>query len=306
MERPRLILHAGLHKTGTSAIQTFAHAHAHALWERGLWYPTYAPIRDLDLVSHNRLAHSIARTRKRSLLDEEELGALTEHWRTHAEGRDILVSAEALCRHTVPMEAEDWAQGRDRYVERVARVLADFDVQPLLVLRRQNDLAHSSYIENIEKAKRRGKMSFADFRADLARHHLRYEENLGRFERCFGDTRVLIYEDLRRDGSLCRAFFGALGIDPSGLAEPGRINSSLSVREARIKKRFLPFVFSRRHNATANRLARSGLLARLTRDHTEHGFWASAEERARFQSGYAAENERIRARFLPERATLFA
>lgn len=305
MNRPRLILHAGLHKTGTSAIQKFAHTNADALRERGLWYPSYAPVRDLDLASHNRLAHSIARTRKRALLSEDELAALTAYWRAHAEGCSILVSAEALCRHTVPMEAEDWAQGRDAYLERVARVLADFDVQPLLVLRRQDDFAHSSYIENIEKGRRRGQLSFAAFRDDLTRHHLRYEDNLDRFEHYFGDTRVLIYEDLRRDNSLCRTFFGALGIDTAGLAEPGWINRSLSVREARIKRRLLPFVFSRRHNATANRIARSGLLARLTADDAPHGFWQSADERSCFQAGYAEENERIRARFLPERATLF-
>jgi hypothetical protein len=308
VSRPRLLLHAGLHKTGTTAIQAFAAGNRAALESRGARYPTFEPVGPANNESHNRLAHSIARTGKSGSFDDKQVRRLLEHWRAQCADARLVVSAEALSRHIDPAGGADWKAQRLAYLERVADVLADFDVEVVVVLRRQAEFVHSAYLENIMKASRRGSWSFARFRDYLAERHLRYEDNLDVFSQAFGDVRVLVYDDLLQSGAFCAAFFEAFGFRVEGLKEPGRIRRSLSARQARIKRALLPVIFTRGQNRRINTFLRKPGITRLADrvlDDRGIGLWESVAARDEWQCRYDDENERIRARFRPERASLF-
>lgn len=308
MSGPRLLLHAGLHKTGTTAIQAFAAGNRDALEACGAWYPTFEPVGPVDNESHNRLAHSIAGTGKSGSFGDAEVHRLLKHWRDECGESRLVISAEALSRHVDPAGGSDWKSQRKAYLDRVASALADFEVEVVLVLRPQAEFVHSAYLENVMKASRRGSWSFARFREYLAERHLRYEDNLDAFDRAFGNVRVLVYDDLVQSGAFCSAFFEALGFTVEGLKEPGRIRRSLSARQARIKRALLPIIFTRGQNRWINAVLRKPAVTSLADrvlDDCGTGLWESSSVHREWQRRYEDENERIRARFRPDRATLF-
>ena len=308
MSRPRLLLHAGFHKTGTTAIQEFAAGNREALQSLGICYPAFKPSGVAKNQSHNRLAHSLARTGKSGALDDVEVRRLLKWWRILCGEYRLFVSAEALSRHVDPVGGADWKRQRIAYLQRSGRFLADFEVEPILVLRRQADFVHSVYFENIMKASRRGFWPFARFRDYLAERHLRFEDNIDAFVEVFGNVRVLIYEDLACSDAFCARFFEDLGVDVHGLVEPGRVRASLSPGQARIKRTLLPVIFTPAQSRWINAALRNPRIKRLAErilDDGGTGMWEGVSSRNDWQRRYEQENERIRARFLPERAALF-
>ena len=81
----RLLLHVGTHKTGTTAIQTFAMRHRAALLERGLLFPTLEPDLPQHSLPHHVLAHTVAG--QRTNLDMNRIPDLVARWHEAAEAR---------------------------------------------------------------------------------------------------------------------------------------------------------------------------------------------------------------------------
>ena len=153
----RLILHAGSHKTGTTAIQTFAMSNRAALAERGWIYPGLAPFAD----DGKHAAHPVrARARPssaKSCSRHATRGGCRAAGRAQAKaaGVDVFVSAEPLYRHVLPRKGpRDWLSGRRAYLGRLAKVLAPFEVEPVLVFRRPDDFVRALYQENVFKKDR--------------------------------------------------------------------------------------------------------------------------------------------------------
>lgn len=194
-------------------------------------------------------------------------------------------------------------------MQRVTSALCDFDVEIVLVLRRQDEFVHSPYIENIMKATPISFLSFPQFREEFEQRSLRFEDNLNVFLEVFGRMHVMLYDELRSDGRLCANFMRRISFDVDDLPEPGMVRESLTVGQARLKRALLPLVISRRVNNGINTLVRSSMLARMTErleSDSATGFWKSVRARRKWQQRYDAENERIRERFFPGRAELFA
>jgi len=308
MTRARLLLHAGLHKTGTTAIQAFASRNRGELRRRGVWYPGYEPVRSVDHQSHNRLAHSFAQTGKRGLLSAQEIESLVDYWQTQGSDETILISAEAFSRHVLTDEHNDWLSQRVMYLRHVAESLNAFEVDAVLVLRRQDEYVHSTYLEHVMKGTKEGALSFEEFRQRLGDLHLQYEKNLMAFESCFDRIHVMLYEDLRRDPRFCANFFSGIGFDVSDLQEPGIVRKSLSPAQANVKKSVRWMAVSKGMNRGLNASLRSGVgewLAHRLGKAGDAGLWKSDAERRQWQDRYAEENERIRRRFFPEREVLF-
>jgi len=308
MSRPRLILHAGLHKTGTTALQQFAARNRERLRERGLWYPTYEPVRRGPCGAHNLLAHSFACTRKSAKFSSGEIKQLVGYWHGHIGNDSLFLSAEALCRHVIPDAGPDWVEQRLRYLERVASAFSDFDVEVVFVLRRQDQFVHSAYLENIMKATRLASLSFPEFRKVFEQGNLRYEDNLNVFVRVFDRVHVMLYEDLQTDGHLCANFLRNLGFDADDLPEPGKIRESFTIDQARVKRVLLPIVVSRGVNNRVNALLRTSMVSRLSERLLRNAgidFWEDDLVRRQWQQVYEKENERIRHRFFPGNSTLF-
>lgn len=310
MSPPKLWLHAGAHKTGTTAIQQFAAANRATLLGSGLWYPDFQPVRDDAPTSHNPLAHSLAQPGGSRGLSAVQIRELVDYWREKAGNRSLLVSAEAFCRHLDPEGGKEWLEQRKAYLKRLAAVFADFDVEVIFALRRQDRWAHSVYLENIMKGSDRAKMSFPEFRKFLEKRHLRFEDNIAVFEESFGPVRVLTYEGLSQDGNLFSNFFAELGLkNLKNLVDPGLVRPSLSIRQARMKKLLVPVIVSRSQNRRLNRVLGWQPLIKASKwlwGEPENGFWESENVRREWLEKFEAENERLRLNHFPNRLDLFS
>ena len=310
--KPKLILHAGTHKTGTTAIQAFAARHRDALAARGVLYPDLAPLGRVHRYPQHVFAHALAD--KDAALTADGAARLAGLWAEAAarDGRTVLISAEPLYRHRLRAAAggqdAGWRASRGRYLDRLAAALAPFEVEVVLVFRRPDDYARSLFQENARLTSRRAWDSFPAFRAHAEGGSLRYAQNAELFAERFGRVRGLIYEDLPRGDGFCPAFFAALGLDVGGLAPVGVVRESLDPAETLVKLALDRRFGGAKRNVALRKFVKSPAVAALLAERLgpgPFGFWESAEARAAFLATHAAEMEQLRTQFFPDRATLF-
>lgn len=297
---PRLILHAGWHKTATSAIQAFARTNRDELRRRDIWYP------DLGAgQSHHRFAHAVANATKHMTVEEARGRAGQWAQAAAASGETVFLSAEAICRH-VDQSTGEWLERRRGYLQRLAAVLAGFDISVVLVVRRQDDFIKSLFQEFVMKGRKVGALPFPEFR-DRFRNRTRFLENLAVFEEVFSKVTVLVYEDLPKNDGFCGKFFEAIGVDAGGLNPVGVVRKSLSPGETVVKQFFNP-IKSAAHNREVLDWLRGEQVQQLLGkyyDGENLDVWESLEARTRFLAGFDAENEALRARYFPGRERLF-
>lgn len=296
-----IILHFGVHKTGTTAVQRFAQTHRQALRGRGLWYPSYTLVGHSDRLNYNDFAHAVAGERNRIMSPANAGRFLDEIRKGKRPGETVLISAEALSRHVCGSSPDYWER-RDKFLETLRALFSDADdVTALVILRRQDSMAKSLYNEHLTVGVQT--LSFSDLiSGDRDRFdYLRHVEVLGRH---FSSVRVDTYEHLR-EGDLVANFFGLLGIDVSNLAmnEPVRVSLPLELVEFKrmmnalgLKKREFREIREQLEKVASADVAD----LRLDLD------WLAFDQSAEFARSFADDNERVRLRFAPHRpAPLF-
>lgn len=220
-EAPRLLLHVGVHKTGTTAIQSALAALRPDLAGRGIAYPDLRPVTGGSVRDHNALAHAIA---------HEGLRAGLRRWRLRrallaARGRArTVLSAEAIARHTLGRpdraDPDSWFAAHDAYLARLARFLRNFEVQALCYLRQPETAVVSMFKENVVRGMGDGRLEFPDFlRAKAARFD--YPRVIRSFTYAFTRLEVLSYEAETKTGLLTGvlARCGAPDLAPPDLPE---------------------------------------------------------------------------------------
>lgn len=315
--KPKLVLHAGAQKTGTTAIQAFAARHRAALARRGVLYPDLTPIGVEHAFPHHRFAHALAGRKGLAPADATRVAGL---WAEAAarSGATVLLSAEPLYRYGLRETgggeddaragARGWRTARARYLDRLAAALAPFEVETVLVFRRPDDYVRSLYQENVMRASRPKWPDFAAFRAHALGGALRYAENAGLFAERFARLTCRVYEDLPPGPGFAAAFFAAIGLDAAGLAPVGVVRASLSPAETEAKRVLNAAAFDPGLNGRLVKWLKSPEAAALTARHLgpgPFGLWESGDVRAAFLEAAAPEMERLRAERFPGRATLF-
>jgi hypothetical protein len=305
-EKPRLFLHAGTHKTGTTAIQAFAAKNRNILKKQGLLYPLYDN-KPKPNDSHLALFHAIAGQKNRRV-KPDAVPAIVDSWARQARHGNaaIFLSAEAVWRHKLNDDSSPgWYEQRRQFLERVSEVFSDFDIQIVIVLRDQDSFVGSYYREHINKNTKLTRMGFAEFCAKEQTNVLRYQNNIELFEQCFDDVTVALYPVLTKDNSLISNFFNLMEIHTKGAQSVGRVRQSLSIPQA-IVKRYLCTHYGL-SSEQADRALRdeklSDVLIRTLGDC--QSFWPSEAERQQFISSFAEDNAWIRERFFPARSQLF-
>lgn len=304
----RLILHAGTHKTGTTAIQTFAAKNREALRSRGLLYPDYSPKKIPLRNGQHQFAHSLAEA-PMARMTPEEVCEMVQHWSSSAaqQGTDLFVSVEALYRYQVGEGST--SQKRRSFLSRVADVLGGFDVEAVLVFRRPDNFIRSLYQELItNQTPRPALSSFIEWANDPSQFRLRYYENACIFRELFPNMRVLVYEDLLQGAGIYENFFSEIGVDISGIPTPGRIRESVSIPQAMVRnyandflhdkdaiKKFMKWLQS----SEIESLVMSALGGR------RFDLWQSHHERRMFLDSRDEDLESLRKNFFPERQILF-
>jgi hypothetical protein len=304
----KVILHAGFHKTGTTAIQEFARKNRRALRAAGIYYPAYPEWARTEATEHHEFAHAIA-GRSQVFDDEWSLRRLVAEWLVAA-GPDekILISAEAMSRHLGRDRDTSWGERRREYVRSLARLFAGHDAEIVAVLRRQDDFVRSLYFEHIRRALPRGRLKFSRYRRKVSRSWMQFEENLQIYSEFFPVVNVVIYEDLVQTGDLCGGFFHQLGADLTEPRSVSVVRESLNPVQAELKR-----VLNRRlkrgaaNDRVLNWLDSDDVKAALDRycDTENASPWESTEVRRQYVHAFEAENRRIGDRYLPGRETLF-
>lgn len=145
----RLILHAGMHKTGTTAIQSIAAKNRDDLYAKGVYYPKswefFGNLVQLPSANaHFSLFNALVDMRTR---DKRQLEQFSKHLRDDIpDDFTILISAESLNRHVVS-EANTFADGHRAFLERVAEYFEGFHTEVVVYFRRPSDFAESMFSE---------------------------------------------------------------------------------------------------------------------------------------------------------------
>lgn len=280
---PRLLLHIGMHKTGSTSLQRFFVRNRTVLGWMGIHYPKAFDPTGKRLPKHNDLFHAISH--------EKDLGKAHPLLGSSAERVERLAGQIAQRRITV-VSAEGLSGESPAFAEAFAPLRGRFDVRVICFIRRQDDWAKSFYKQMVQSREVRESRRFEEFiAAESTRNHLNYAQLLDWWAAALGERaiRVEIYQPGIR---VLPAFLRAAGL-PKSLA-------------------LLPF-----SGGTQNRSPVSGFVEHLRaaneagrgkplpNDADEDAPYFTAEARDKFMSGFEAKNESIRVRFRPDLKRLF-
>jgi hypothetical protein len=275
----QLVLHVGIHRTGTTSLQRTLAKNRAALAARGVAYPG-------EEANHQGLAWALLRRQSGSA----EVLALAEAARRQGAAR-VILSGEDFAIH----EDLGWLEG----------VAARVDTRAVLYLRRQDHWVMSWYNQHVKWPfdARKSRMDPQAFLATIEDFHwLDYEKLLGRWSAALGASRVGVgvlergqVEDATAD------FLARAGIDPAGLAlDAERANDSLPVHMLEIARHLgLHEMKAGRRTKVLNAL-RAGLADRAPREKVATVY--SPEERNRVLARYDAANRASSRRFLGREA----
>ncbi len=211
----RLVLHLGMHKTGTTAIQAALAAGAPALARRGVLFPVagraagHAPVRPGGNPGHQALVAALHRD------DPAPWDAIAAEAR-RAGAATVVVSAENLL---LP-RAEDRAMLVSRLVAQAAR----FDAVAVVAMVRRPDSLVEAFLReaacNGERGAGRGAAAMA---VDLAPVLTDLPALFAPFEAAGAALRLGDFDAARAAGALWPAFLGLAGIEAAGLDPPPRV-----------------------------------------------------------------------------------
>lgn len=243
MKKPRLILHIGSHKTGTTSIQRYCREHQEVLFQLGIFYPSYDLIGEKEHYAHHALAHGISGTDERWPLEKVRRFLTLVAESCPAEGT-ILISAEPFYRHLIldgeaksrHLPDREYWQAKRRYIDTVAEVFQDFDVEIVAVFRNQINYFNSLYQEMIKVTR----FSGTPFELYLMkRNEFNYYGQMKTWSSCFPNVRVLVFEDLVRSGELVHGFLkSVVGRDLQLPEATAWVNSSFHPMIIETKRRF--------------------------------------------------------------------
>lgn len=296
---PKLYLHAGTYKTGTTALQRFAHANRKALLARGVFYADYGDDPLTLRFGHHDFAYSLADNNVDTF---ERLSKIVQYWHSvaRAEGVPVLFSAETLFLRRLEGSASYW-RAREDYMQRLAELLAPFDVEVILVYRRPDNFARSLYQERVASGINR----LPEFPEWLAHGDpmLEYCKNACLIERPFSQSSHFIYEELTQGAGLYESFFNHLGASISGLDIPHIVRKSLTPAETVIKNYANDYISTvRQGRRFVAWMKEDGLGEELEGCHAfPLDLWESDRAREDFLADRQDDIEELRRRYFPDR-----
>ena len=309
----RAIVHIGMPKTGTTAIQTWLAANADGLLRQGALYDRVALPGVRQYVAHVELQLAqltalgeVTRSRQsratygiatlddqRAVVDRFAEGLAAA--RDRAEGADrMLLSSEQIGATTDSPAAaralHDWLGG---FFDRIDYVM---------YIRRQEDWLASNYPQTLRRGATHG------FGAYVAgRRKINYMRVARHFLAAAGDDAVTIRlcepDDLA-GGDVVTDFAGVCAIDPTPLGRPPRSNAALSAAACEVLRR-LNAILGPRGSAPDGKLLSRAKSALNGLDDRSPPLVLPEAERAAVRKVNARSNARLCSRFFPDRAELF-
>lgn len=300
----KAIVHIGLKKTGSKTLQRTLARNAAGLGAQGFAYdpdlrPDWSDSQlDLAIVAHAFAGRCLPEQLPRIRADLPDLAA--HKARANVFGKKLSASvgdsdAETMllsCEHVGQFTTEPpLAQALDAW-------LSDYfdDVSYVMYLRPQHEWLLSLYSEHLRAG---GTQELATFvRTNAASD---YRAFIAPWADTVGDRLIL----RTTSADIVDDFCSAIGMDATQLARIGRQNTSLSVSAAHLLRHLnerSPLIDEARLNPLYQGL--HGLLGRLVPN--QRKLTLSADQIAMVQAATSDGNEAIRAKYFPERQTLFA
>jgi hypothetical protein len=269
-EEVRVVIHAGIHRTGTTSLQRFLSANRAALAARGIGYPGTE-------VHHQKLAWAL----KRRQSDAQDVLALI----STVEADTVILSGEDFSIH----ESLDW----------LAELAARRETHAVLYLRRQDHWVMSWYNQHVKWpfSPWKSQLDPQEFLATLEDFHwLDYARLLERWGGVLGRDRIGIgVVERGQVENVTGDFLQRLGIDPGGLVfDETRSNDSLPVHLLEIARNLGLYELKPRQRMRLLEAIRTGLADKAPAAATVY----SPEERNRILDRFADSNRRVAREFL--------
>ena len=216
MNKKRLVLHIGPHKTGSSYLQrTFYEASA-AFRDKGIYYP-------VDCVTSQYGHHKVPALLSRGMIEE-----LVE-----------FLAGPLACEETLVISSENFDRLNDEEVALLRELFKDFEVTVVYFKRSAPGLVVSAWQERVKHG---GTMSFFEFAFAHVAHPLNsrllnHRLVLDNYVKHFGieTIRILDYDSAALDRSLFDKFCEAAGLaDLKGAGEHRLVNKSIDLWEIEI------------------------------------------------------------------------
>lgn len=308
----KAVFHIGTPKSGTTTIQTFLALNRDALRAQGFRYEQFNP-RNAAQLEFAMAGMIRAGETVETPVKQFALGAYGKAAQTALFDRldtSLRTGVKAWPEHSYIASSEQigsWLSKPDR-IEALDGWLKDIfeSVQYILYLRPQHELILSSYSERI----RRGEsLSFEQHYAQRLRK-MNWNRLVSRWTDVVGDGRLvvrLVDRTEMANGDLLDDFCNVTGLDRSVLQTPPRMNASLSREEIDLRLKLSRFLSGRTRRGAPNRVfttllsvMRRGLPEKETPLRLEP---AQVDE---IRAEYKESNERLRARYFPQRERLFS
>ncbi len=304
---PKICLHIGLEKTGTTAIQHFLASNRQALQSKGFYFPT-SP----GPYSHVRLAaYCHDHDRKKHLaqmLGINDAQAITSFRTTFAADFDKEISKR---RGKIILSSEHCSSRLNSRseIQALRDFLATYDDNPKIIvyLRRQDELLESTYSTSVKAGRTE---PFKIPTAAAAKHRYDYWHLLQLWSASFGKQNIAVrlFEDaVTKHGSIIEDFAEAVGMTFSlaGFTRPSIQNRRLgcdTVEFLRLLNQALPNFSELGPNRSRAEVVR--ILEDLPAGDSR---LLTAAERLAFFARYKESNARVAAEYLGrENSTLFA
>lgn len=223
---PKVLIHAGAGKTGTSFLQVLFARHHEEMKLRGIIYPedsSMSEARSGAVTSGNgvRMANYLRPNLPHNIADKDAFPADLKQHLEAANGQDVLYSSEFI---VFPDNARS-------EVVRNTIIKAGYTPEIVFFVR---DLAAAAYSVYSQQVKRGGETrSFGEFLQDWDPH---YKAHIAGFEQVFGRASMRIFNyDLQKKDLAGLFFRDVLGLDfgpPSDL----RVNRSLTLKEIELMR----------------------------------------------------------------------
>lgn len=216
-KRPRLLIHIGTHKTGTSGLQLSLAEHRALLLSRGICYPETAREPHPELPKHCSVYRAAVST-DTALQD--------------AERRWLLAQADQPGVHTVLVSEEGLSEPQPDITAFFAPLAESMDLEVLCCLRRQDLFVESLFNQFVrEPARHEGRPPMLFARAQKVRSRLDYHGQLMRWAALTPQVHVADFDQVRSSEGLLNWLARVGRLDLSGLSEQ-RANPSPDMRLA--------------------------------------------------------------------------
>lgn len=307
----KALIHIGMPKAGSSSIQAFLKRNRKALAEQGVRYapltPRYGSQYELAMAGLLRSGNKLRKQLSLRVLRSAEVSAqqaYVDRFEKHLIAGRKRWSEGLYIGSSEHIHA--WLDNA-KQIKALDHFLCEHfeSVHYLIYLRRQEDAILSAWSERV----RRGDTIDLDGHIQDRLDWLNYWKSVRLWTRAVGDERFttrLMSADAMVDGDLIADFCTQAGIDHAELTMPRRMNQTLSLEAIMLRRRLSRVLSVRNRKGRYSKvyfLALKALDWRLPRPGTRATL--TDEQRLVLHEACAAGNEKLRARYFPERETLF-